>query len=87
MMEDTQQTLLYGQLQEGLRYTLMKSPAVSGARSYQELCVAARNEEQRLNGLSKRQQYMWSSTTEGIQDRQLPRQYKSVTSARPYIPR
>ena len=26
--------LLYGQLQEGLTYTLMESPAVSGAQDY-----------------------------------------------------
>ena len=28
------------QLQEGLRYDLMKPPAVSGALNYQALCVA-----------------------------------------------
>ena len=82
MTDETQQTLLYGQLQEGLRYTLMKSPAVSGARNYQELCVAARNEERRLNDLNKRQQYMRNSTVDGSQDRQLPRQYRPTTSTR-----
>ena len=37
----TRDTLLYGQLYEGLRYELVQSAAVSGAQSYQELCTAA----------------------------------------------
>jgi len=49
--------LLYSQLQEGLQYTLMKAPSVSGAQDYQQLCMAARNEEHCLNDLAKRQQY------------------------------
>ena len=53
MTEETRKTLLHGQLQEGLRYALMKAPAVSGARDYQELCTAAKNEERRLNELIK----------------------------------
>lgn len=57
MSAETRDTLLYGQLQEGLKYTLVKSPAVSGARSYSELCLAARNEERRLTELHRRQQY------------------------------
>ena len=43
-----------GQLQEGLLYELMKSPAVSAvhiqsysANCYQELCLAAKNEERK----------------------------------------
>ena len=39
---ETRDMLLYGQLQEGLLYTLMESPAVSGAQSYKKLCVAAK---------------------------------------------
>ena len=62
MTEETRKTLLHGQLQEGLRYALMKAPAVSGARDYQELCTAAKNEERRLNELIKRQQYLRDST-------------------------
>jgi len=54
---ETRDTLLFGQLQEGLKYTLMKSPAVSGARNYGELCQAARSEEQRLAELLRRRQY------------------------------
>ena len=34
--------LLYGQLQEGLSYSLMDSSAVSGAQNYKELCLVAK---------------------------------------------
>ena len=57
MSDETRDTLLHGQLQEGLCYALMKAPAVSGARAYQELCLAARNEEKRLAELAKRREY------------------------------
>ena len=50
--------LLYGQLQEGLSYSLIESPSVSGAQSYRELCIAAKKEEQRLAELKKKQQYL-----------------------------
>jgi len=72
MTDEIQKTLLYGQLQEGLRYVLIKSPAVSGARSYKELCTAARNEERKLSNLSKWQQCIRGSTLD--EDRQLPKQ-------------
>ena len=35
----------------------MNGPAVSGAQSYPELCVAAKNEERRIAGLRKREGY------------------------------
>ena len=54
---DTRNTLLYGQLHEGLRYNLLKAPAVSGASNYTQLSVAARNEEGRLTELARRQHY------------------------------
>ena len=57
MSQETQDTLLLGQCQDRLRYDLMKAPAVSGARSYKELCMAAKNKEKRLVELRKRQQY------------------------------
>ena len=57
MSTETRDALLYGQLQEALRYELMRAPAVSGSVKYQELCVAAKNEEKRLAELRKRQQY------------------------------
>ena len=57
MSLETRQMLLYGQLQEGLRDDIMKSPAVSGSLTYPSLCLAAKNEEQRQAELKKRQQY------------------------------
>ena len=57
MSSETRDALLYGQLQEALRYELMRAPAVSGSTKYQELCVASMNEEKRLAELRKRQQY------------------------------
>ena len=54
---ETRNTLLHGQLQEGLSDALIKAPAVSGALAYQELCVAAKNEERRQKELCRRHQY------------------------------
>ena len=62
MSAETRAALLYGQLHEGLRYSLMKAPAVSGASSYAQLCIAARSEERRQSELLKRQQYQQGST-------------------------
>ena len=58
MSMETRDTLLHGQLQDALRHELMQAPAVSGARTYQELCLAVRNEEKRLTELKKREQYL-----------------------------
>ena len=60
---ETRDILLYGQLQEGLSYSLMESPSVSGAQSYRELCIAAKKEERRLAELKKKQQYLKSETS------------------------
>ena len=57
MSSETRDTLLYSQLQEGLKQEIMKSPAVSGAANYKELCIAAKNEERRMASLKKREQY------------------------------
>ena len=38
----TREALLYSQMYDGLCYDLMRGPAVSGARDYRELCVAAK---------------------------------------------
>ena len=54
MSTETKETLLYGQLHEGLRYSLMKAPAVSGANTYQELGGAAKSEERCQRELIKR---------------------------------
>ena len=56
MSVETKDTLLYGQLQEGLRLELMQGPAVSGARNYQELCISAKYVEKRLADLKRRQE-------------------------------
>ena len=66
MSNETHDTLLYCQLQEGLPYELMRGPAVSGATKYQELCIATKNEEKRLADLRRQQQYSKS----GAQSRQ-----------------
>ena len=42
---------------EGLQYNLMKAPAVSGAQTYPELCMAAKNEEKHQAELKKWQEY------------------------------
>ena len=69
MSDDTRDTLLHGQLQEGLCYALMTAPAVSGSRTYQELCRAARNEEKRLTELARRREYHREQTGPGPQER------------------
>ena len=57
MSVETCNALLHGQLQDGLKYEIMRAPSVSGAQTYKELCLAARNEGKRLAELRKRQQY------------------------------
>ena len=49
--------MLYGQLQEGLRLGIIRSPSVSGALNYKGLCMAAKHEEQRQAEIRKRQEY------------------------------
>ena len=58
MSIETCETLLHGQLQDGLKQELMQAAAVSGAQGYKELYLAARNEEKRLAELVKRQEYL-----------------------------
>jgi hypothetical protein len=67
MSTETRDALLYGQLQEGLLYELLKAPSVSGAQRYSELCVAARNEEKRLAGLRRRQQLLQKRSAGGME--------------------
>ena len=58
MSTETRDVLLYGKLQDGLRLDLVsKAPAISGAQSYKELCIAAKNEERRLAELKRKKQY------------------------------
>lgn len=57
MSQETRDTLLFGQMQEGLKHDVMKESAVSGAVNYKELCITAKNEERRLKELRKRELY------------------------------
>ncbi len=61
MSTETRQAILYGQMQEGLRWELMRSPNISGTTVYKELCVAAKGEEHRQSEPKKRQ-YQKQST-------------------------
>ena len=61
MSMETRNTLLYGQLHEGLAIRLMEAPSVSGATDYACLCVAARNEERRQAELQRRRAYQTST--------------------------
>ena len=54
---ETREAFLYSQLQEGLCTDLMQNPSVSGALTYKTLCIAARNEEQRMEEMKKRRNY------------------------------
>ena len=56
MSVETRNTLMYGQLQEGLK--IMESPAVSSAADYQNLYLAAKAEGKRLAELKKRRHYL-----------------------------
>ena len=56
MSQETGNVLLHGQLQDGLRYEIMKATAVSGVQSYNELCLVSQNEEKQLLELKKRLQ-------------------------------
>ena len=59
MSLETRVTLLYGQLQDGLRDSLTREPVVAGPHSYQELHVYpfAKNEEKQQRDLAKRRAY------------------------------
>jgi hypothetical protein len=82
---ETRDALLFSQMQEGLKYELMVSPAVSGATEYRQLCLAARNEEKRLLNLDKRRKFlglppatpppMTSSVSSGADANQPPRKF------------
>ena len=75
------ETLLYGQMQEGLCLRLMRGPAVSGAGTYQELCIAARNEEKRLADLKRRQEYSQPYTGTTPRSQRQPRTMQYVGSS------
>ena len=53
MSMETQNALLYDQLQSGLAFELSKARAMSRTHNYDELCIAAKNEERKLTELEK----------------------------------
>ena len=70
LSRETRETILYGQLQEGLRYSIIKS--LSGSQSYKDLCMAAKNEEKRLAELQRRQQYQKGGNKTGSSNNTQP---------------
>ena len=72
---ETWDTLLHGQLQEGLRQEIMSIPGVSGAQTYKALCLAAKNEERRLVELQRCKQYCKTPITPKKNDNPLQRGY------------
>ena len=85
MLPETRDALLYGQLQEGLRDNHMEGPAVSGALSYQALCLAAKNEERRQSELKKRKNYHRTGSSVRPSKREGDDQQKA-TDPRPNAP-
>ena len=53
LLAETRDVLQYDQIQEGLSYTLLESPSVSGSQKYKELRVAAKKEKKGLAELKK----------------------------------
>ena len=78
LSNETRDMLLYGYLQEGLLYSLMQSPTVSGAQSYRELCLVAKKKEKRLAELRKIQQHLKGTNS---QTESLAKGYKPGTEA------
>ena len=66
LSKETRDALLFAQLQDGLRYELVQAPAVSGALSYEQLCIAAKGEERRLVALRKRQELGGGRSQDGL---------------------
>ena len=54
-------SFLYGQLQERFWQDVMRSLSMSGASTYKELCMFAKNEERRRPELTMHQQYLKQS--------------------------
>ena len=75
---ETRETILYGQLQEGLRMELMKSSNVSGALTYKQLCVSAKNEKRRQSELKKREKYQKQSAAKPSENQDTTRQTRRV---------
>ena len=86
MAEETQQRLLQGQLQEGLKDEILQSPTVLGSLDYTALYLAAKNEERRLTELARRQHHRNSSLPKGTSPpaaRQIPPPEKEKPKRKP----
>ena len=57
LSSEMKEAILFGQLQAGLTYQIVKSPAVSGSQSYKTFCIAAKAEENCIAELRRRQLY------------------------------
>ena len=79
LSRETREAFLYGQLQDGLHPELMQNPSVSGAMNYQELCMAARNDEQRQFELKKRRLYQLPVRDQERSSQPLWRQWSGAT--------
>jgi len=82
MGAETRRMLLYAQLQEGLRYALMKAPSVAGASDYSGLCIAAKNEERQLSELNKRQLYFRDPLPDSLNNRSQKQSFQPNRSHR-----
>jgi hypothetical protein len=71
----------FGQLQEGLKYELVRAPAVSVAQNNQQLCLAAQTEESRLIEVGRRRSYTKSSPMSRRQQPIVPAQSSSSQPA------
>ena len=60
----------------------MKSPAVSGAQSYQQACVTAKNEKKRLQELKRRCQYRKSISQRKALEKGVPSSASEKQSTR-----
>ena len=62
LTSETKEAILFGQLQTGLSYQIVKNPAASKTQSYKGLCAAANTEGKRIAELCRCQQYQRSGT-------------------------
>ena len=86
LSKETKDAMLYGQLQEGLRLLIIRSPSVSGALTYKELCMAAKHEEKRQVELRKRQESDWMTGAKDNRQRDRHKQDRRSSNNRGDVP-
>ena len=69
LSKETKDAMLYGQLQEGLRLSIIRSPSVLGTLAYKELCMAAKHKGKRKVELRKHQESEQLTATKDNQQR------------------